>query len=63
MKDVITSASSSHLRDSSHFHRNTTRIEDSVLPVRKSVLFFKRRYNLFFFNLEIKGLPREIKEW
>ncbi|XP_044024612.1 potassium voltage-gated channel subfamily H member 5-like isoform X2 [Siniperca chuatsi] len=31
--DVITSASpASHLRESSHFHRNTTRTEDSVLP-------------------------------
>ncbi|KAM9339585.1 voltage-gated delayed rectifier potassium channel KCNH5-like [Symphorus nematophorus] len=31
-EDVIASASSSHLRDASHFHRNTTRTEDSVLP-------------------------------
>ncbi|XP_039981406.1 potassium voltage-gated channel subfamily H member 5-like isoform X2 [Xiphias gladius] len=32
-EDVITSASpASHLRESSNFHRNTTRIEDSVLP-------------------------------
>ncbi|XP_068610143.1 potassium voltage-gated channel subfamily H member 5-like [Brachionichthys hirsutus] len=32
-EDVITSASSaSHLRDPSHFHRNATRAEDSVLP-------------------------------
>nr|XP_046229766.1 potassium voltage-gated channel subfamily H member 5-like isoform X2 [Scatophagus argus] len=32
-EDVITSASpTSHLRESSHFHRNTTRTEDSVLP-------------------------------
>ncbi|KAM7367938.1 hypothetical protein PAMP_014203 [Pampus punctatissimus] len=32
-EDVITSASpASHLRDSSHFHRNSTRMEDSVLP-------------------------------
>ncbi|XP_071335251.1 potassium voltage-gated channel subfamily H member 5a [Trachinotus anak] len=32
-EDVVTSASSAtHLRESSNFHRNTTRIEDSVLP-------------------------------
>nr|XP_054603915.1 potassium voltage-gated channel subfamily H member 5 isoform X2 [Nothobranchius furzeri] len=32
-EDVIPHASpSSHLRDFSHFHRNTTRVEDSVLP-------------------------------
>ncbi|XP_069371091.1 voltage-gated delayed rectifier potassium channel KCNH5-like isoform X1 [Paralichthys olivaceus] len=33
-EDVITSTSSpaSHLRESSNFHRNSTRIEDSVLP-------------------------------
>ncbi|XP_070705668.1 voltage-gated delayed rectifier potassium channel KCNH5-like [Pempheris klunzingeri] len=32
-EDVITSASpGSHLRESSHFHRNITRTEDSVLP-------------------------------
>ncbi|XP_068199431.1 potassium voltage-gated channel subfamily H member 5-like [Antennarius striatus] len=32
-EDVMASASSAgHLRDSSHFHRNTTRTEDSVLP-------------------------------
>ncbi|XP_029705807.1 potassium voltage-gated channel subfamily H member 5-like [Takifugu rubripes] len=30
--DVIASSSSNHLRDSSHFHRNSTRIEDSLLP-------------------------------
>ncbi|XP_038583249.1 potassium voltage-gated channel subfamily H member 5-like [Micropterus salmoides] len=32
-EDIITSASpASHLRESSHLHRNTTRTEDSVLP-------------------------------
>ncbi|XP_041661826.1 potassium voltage-gated channel subfamily H member 5-like [Cheilinus undulatus] len=32
-EDIITSASSaSHLRESSNFHRNSTRTEDSVLP-------------------------------
>ncbi|XP_042247422.1 potassium voltage-gated channel subfamily H member 5-like isoform X2 [Thunnus thynnus] len=32
-EDVITSASpASHVRDASHFHRNSTRMEDSVLP-------------------------------
>ncbi|XP_023258781.1 potassium voltage-gated channel subfamily H member 5-like [Seriola lalandi dorsalis] len=32
-EDVITSASpATHLRESSNFHRNTTRIEDSLLP-------------------------------
>ncbi|XP_035474206.2 potassium voltage-gated channel subfamily H member 5-like isoform X2 [Scophthalmus maximus] len=32
-EDVISSASpATHLRESSNFHRNTTRIEDSVLP-------------------------------
>ncbi|XP_075905713.1 voltage-gated delayed rectifier potassium channel KCNH5-like [Nelusetta ayraudi] len=32
-EDVATSASSaSHLRDASHFHRNSTRTEDSLLP-------------------------------
>ncbi|KAM3602701.1 uncharacterized protein V6R79_009302 [Siganus canaliculatus] len=32
-EDVISAASSgSHLRESPHFHRNTTRTEDSVLP-------------------------------
>uniref|UniRef100_UPI0037E95793 voltage-gated delayed rectifier potassium channel KCNH5-like n=1 Tax=Semicossyphus pulcher TaxID=241346 RepID=UPI0037E95793 len=32
-EDIITSATpASHIRESSHFHRNTTRTEDSVLP-------------------------------
>ncbi|XP_026175082.1 potassium voltage-gated channel subfamily H member 5-like [Mastacembelus armatus] len=31
-EDVITSASTSHLRETSNFHRNTTRTEDSLLP-------------------------------
>lgn len=46
LKDIVTPGSpANHLRESSMFHRNTTRIEDSVLPVRTYV--FQRSYMFF----------------